>query len=270
MTDNMRYTARICVFPLFVLLALVLYGGPDVYAWSCKTHVFIAGQAGIPNPHAACFPDLARKENDALLGPFHWHNAAPGSVITPASIDRYGVSAGVYTREGLPSQSPLKIKVPHPAGVLYWKICDLYDALKGSAGWEYEYYLATIAHYAGDLSQPLHNFPSGSLPAADGKSYPEEGLWARKAHLDFDRALDLFLPFQEERDRATAAGAEVPGIASIHDLKREIAKVANASIALAGACYAEKRALTRQEALAQVSMSIALMKGIIAGTRERP
>jgi len=245
-------------------VALALAGVPDASSWTCKTHVFIATEAGIENPRATCFPDLSRKDNDGLLGPFHWHDPAPDAVITPAYIDHFSVTLGVYVREGSMPSSPVKIRVPHPAGVLYWKICDLYEMMKGSTGWEYEYYLTTIAHYVGDLSQPLHNFPSGSLPAADGRPYPEAGLWAKKAHHDFDAALDPYLPLREEQDKAMGVTAVPPEIASADDLKREISKIANASLALANACYAERRGLTKEEALTQVSMSIALLKAIMA------
>jgi hypothetical protein len=265
----LRHAIRKTLCPILAVFSLALAGSPDAWGWSCKTHVFIAEEAGIANPRAACFPDLSRKENDGLLGPFHWHNAAPDAVVSPDYIDRYPVSAGVYLREGSLPASPVKIRVPHPAGVLYWKICDLYQAMRASGGWEYEYYLAAIAHYVGDLSQPLHNFPSGTMPAADGKSYPEAGLWARKAHLDFDAALDPYLPLREAADKAVAADASAPEITSLNDLKLRISKVANASIALAAVCYAEKRTLTKNEALRQVSMSVALLKAIAAGKGNR-
>jgi hypothetical protein len=250
-------------------VVLIFITALDARAWTCKTHIFIAREAGITEPAAACFPDMTRKENDALLGPFHWHNPAPDAVVTAEYIERFGVSSEVFVKQDAYRAYSLSIKVPDPAGVLYWKICDLYGAMKGAGRWEHEYYLTVIAHYVGDLSQPLHNFPSGRIPAADGRSYPDVGIWAKSAHLSFDMALDPYLPLQAEEDRAIIDTASRPAVNSMTDLKREIARIANASLALANACYREKRGLTKKEALTQAAMSINLLKAVIEGTKSR-
>lgn len=57
-------------------------------------------------------------------------------------------------------------------------------------------------------------------------------------------------------------------ITSLDDLKMELAKIANSSIALANKCYYEKRIITKDEALRQVAMSVALLKGIIESTKK--
>ena len=219
------------------------------------------------DPQAACFPDLSRKENDSLLGPYHWHNAAPDTVVTPGYIDRYTVSEGLYAKAGAPESKTITIRVPDPAGVLYWKIVELYQHMKSSAGWEREYYLSNLAHYVGDLSQPLHNFPYGNQPAADGLVYGEAGRWAKNAHMDFDKALDPFLPLDEDSKTALAARMVHLEITSADDLRKEIAKIANESIALANKCYAEKRVVTKDEALKQVSLSISLLRALVRRVR---
>lgn len=252
----------------FLKLLAILILSANALGWSSKTHIFIAQEAGIKNPGAACFPDLSKKENDALLGPLHWHDASPKTTVTPEYIDQYQISEAEYVRLGNPQSKPIKIRVPDPAGVLYWKIMELYQAMKGAAGWEYDYYLTNIAHYVGDLSQPLHNYPYGSEPASDGKSYPEVGAWAKEHHWEFDDILESILPLDEKREKSFQAMTTTIQVKSTDDLKKEIAKIANSSIALANRCYSQKRIITQDEALKQVSMSVSLLKAIIDSTNK--
>lgn len=59
-----------------------------------------------------------------------------------------------------------------------------------------------------------------------------------------------------------------PQIKSIDDLKKEISKIANSSIALANKCYSEKRIITQDEALKKVAMSVSLLNAIIDSTKK--
>jgi len=251
---------------IVVLLILAFYG--NVLGWSCKTHTFIALEAGVKNPESACFPDVSKEENDDLLGPFHWHNAYPSATITPEYIDQYKVT-GKPIELDPSAKKKITIKVPDYSGVLYWKIVDLYQRMKGKTGWRYNYYLFNIAHYVGDLSMPLHNFPHGTTPASDGKSYSEVGNWAKENHGKFDSALDSSLPLKGEKREAFRNMVTPVQITSVDDIKAEICKVANASIALANKCYSEKRNMTKDEALRQVALSVSLLKGIIESTRKK-
>ncbi|MEM5800982.1 MAG: hypothetical protein QXD54_05430, partial [Candidatus Aenigmatarchaeota archaeon] len=200
-----------------ILIVLIFY--LKGFSWSCKTHIFIAQEAGIKNPEITCFPDLIMKENESLLGPFHWHNASPNTVVTPDYIDQYQIIEGMYIKLNSPESRPIKIKVPDPAGVLYWKILDLYQKMQKESGWKYDYYLANIAHYIGDLSQPLHNFPYKDLPASDGKPYPEIGFWAEKNHWEFDTVLDPYLPLDKKTRKIFENMITSIKIHSIEDLK---------------------------------------------------
>ena len=223
----------------------------------------------INNPQAACFPDLSKKENDPLLGPYHWHSASPNTLVTPDYIERFQINEDQYIKVGSPGSKPIKIKVPNPSGALYWKIIDLYQAMRRSTGWEYEYYLTNNAYYVGDLSQPLHNFPYGSEPASDGKSYPQVGTWAKQHHLEFDDILESSLPLDKKNEEKFQAMIQPVQINSIDDLKKELSKIANSSIALANKCYSEKRNITPDEALKQVALSVSLLRAIIDDTKNK-
>lgn len=232
----------------------------DACAWSCRTHAFIAAQAGMKNPEAACIPDAARNDNRSLLTPFHYHNAAPGTAVTPEYIKRHAVVQREYVPKDDPGGRPLSILVPHPSGVLYWKLVDLYKKI-GSAQYSFEYSYArmSIAHFIGDLSQPLHNYPHGNQRAADGKAYAEAGLWAKENHAAFDNRYDALLP----RLGPVAAIR----IDSEDDLMREVARMANAAIVLADRCYRDgRRAMTDEEAASQVAQSVSLLKAVLEST----
>lgn len=245
----------------------LLFCCSQAWGWSSETHMFIAEEAGLECPLTACFPDLSKKDNDALLGPFHWHNAAPTTVVDASYIDKFRVVQEPYVKRSSPESKSISIRVPHPAGVLYWEIIDLYKKLQGKNGWVREYYLANLSHYVADLSMPLHNFPHGKDPASDGLAYPEIGNWAQKNHGKFDGALDSWLPLTAARRQKFNQQLTPVTITSEAQLKAEVAKVANKSIALANKCYSEQqRPMTKDEALTQAAMSVSLLQAIVKST----
>lgn len=250
----------------FVMLLTLLSWTGLSHGWSCPTHSFIAHQAGLNSPENACIPDAARYDNYNLLVQFHYHNAAPGTVVTPQYIDQYIVSKKEYVPKADSGAKPVGIMVPAESGVLYWKIVDLYRKLKTTEfPAEYNYALMTISHLIGDLSQPLHNFPYMSEPASDGKVYPKEGAWAgpKEVHGAFDNRFDEIMPAIGK-----ARMVNKIKLASEDDLKREIAKIANDSIVLANKCYSEnQRGMKDEEVAAQVASSIVLLKAVISDTR---
>jgi len=250
-----------------VILLLWLPGAGSAWGWSSETHRFIAQQAGLKYPESACFPDASREENKDLLGPFHWHNAAPGTVVTPEYIDAFPILKESHLTQNYFKPKKLNIMVPHQVGALYARIVDLYNRMQGKKGWAYDYYLGTVAHFVGDLSQPLHNYPHGKSLASDGQKYPEQGQWSAHRHQRFDNALNRHLPLDAAGEQQFRALLTPITITSEADLKKEIAQIANSAITLANKCYAEKRDhLTKDEAFRQAALSVSLLKGIIEGT----
>ncbi len=231
------------------------------FGWSCKTHTFIADQAGMKNPEYACIPDEVRHENYNLMIQFHYHSAAPDAVVTPEYIQRYNVRTANVKDEG----NTISIKIPDRSGVLYWKILDLYNKMnkKGLQEFQYNYYLMSIAHFIGDLSQPLHNYPYGQKPAADGKIYESHGIWSAEKHGEFDYALDSAYPLSKEDMDYLLKKISIINIKNSDDLSREVANIANSSIALANTCFKEKRGMSRREALDRVAMSVSLLKAVL-------
>lgn len=254
----------------FVILSflLILIFFSTTYAWDCFTHAYIAKKAGIRIPEAACMPDIIRDENPDLLAPFHYHNAAPNTVITPEYIDNFKVKEeNVFI-----SEKSYKILVPHPAGVLYWKIVNLYEKMKSldktipDNALSYEYYLVSIAHYIGDLSQPLHNFPYGNSAAGDGVVYEREGNFNKEYHIKFDEAFSYYLKTSPEIHSKIDNSITHIKLNSQEDLKKEIAQIANSAIKIANKCFNENRLPVEEELINQIAHSISLLKAVIIST----
>ena len=249
------------------ILLLILLFYSNVEAWDCLTHAYLAKKAGIRVPEAACMPDVIRDENYELLAPMHYHNAAPNAIVTPEYIDKYSIKEVAVNADG----RTVKILLPHQAGVLYWKIVDLYEKMKSLDKRKnddrliYEYYLVSIAHYIGDLSQPLHNFPYGDSPSSDGKIYIEEGNFNKEYHTRFDEAFSVYFNNPKTEEKINKAIKEIK-ISNKQDLKYEISKIANSAINIANKCFKEKRMPTEEELIEQISWSISLLKAVIKST----
>jgi hypothetical protein len=244
---------------LLVFAALATITG-NAFAWSCKTHTFIADVAGMKNPEYACIPDAARYDNYNLLGQFHYHNAAPGTKVTAEYIEKFAVEKKEYVPKDKPDSKPVSIMVPNESGVLYWKIIELYKELKATKySSTYNWDRMSIAHFIGDLSQPLHNYPSGDEPASDGRVYSSVGAWSKASHASFDERFDKLAP----------RALDIPEIKidSENDLRKEVSKIANASIDLANLCYKEQgRMMKDDEVTSQVVSSIALLRAVLKNT----
>ncbi|MCS7164068.1 MAG: hypothetical protein NZ845_03605 [Thermodesulfovibrio sp.] len=257
---------RIRLVILQFLLILILFS--KAYCWDCFTHAYIAKKSGVRIPEAACMPDIIRNENYELFAPFHYHSASPDTVVTPDYIDKFSVKE----ENVLISGKIYRIKVPHPAGALYWKIVDLYEKMKSLDKTKpedllsYEYYLFSIAHYIGDLSQPLHNFPYGNSPASDGNIYEREGSFNKEYHTKFDEAFTYYLKTSPETQTKIDKSIKHINLSSTEDLKKEIAEIANSAIKIAKKCFAENRLPTEQELITQISWSISLLKAVIKST----
>ncbi len=249
---------------LAVVLCAALLIPVSGYGWTCRTHMYIAKQAGMKNPEYACIPDASRHDNYRLLLPFHYHNAAPDAVVDSAYIDRYAVIEALYVPKTEPGGRPIKIMVPHEAGVLYWKIIELYRKLKTTeARADYDYAVMCMAHFIGDLAQPLHNYPHGAEPAGDGKVYREIGRWASSVHDAFDGRFDAV--------ENPVMKIKAITIASEEDLRREVAMLANESIALAKRCYNDdplkRRRMTDAEVTARIEDAVSLLRAVLADCR---
>jgi hypothetical protein len=259
---------------------LVLVFSGTVFGWSAETHIFIAKEAfkgisktsGIDiviHPEYAVCPDTCNEENKDAVYPLHFYDAPPDAEIDSEYIDQHIEWIYVKLFPFLEDKNQILIKVPNKSGALYWEVLELYKDMrdqkeKGKS----VYYYSTIAHFIGDLSQPLHNFPYKETPASDGNVYKEEGNWAtektgtnRDRHKDFDGAFDKFINEKDGAKDFENYGCSIT-INSLDDLKVEVSRIANSSLRIANECYKHKRDMNNEEAFGQVGMSISLLRAV--------
>lgn len=96
----------------------------------------------------------------------------------------------------------------------------------------------------GDLSQPLHNI--------------EHDAFNQKYHRDVDGVIN-----DEVLDNLDKIKIYPIRIGSEEDLAKEVARIANLSIALGYKLEDENRILTKEEAYQQIGHSASLFKGIL-------
>ncbi len=249
-------------------LLLILFFLTNSYAWDCKTHAYIAKKAGVRIPEAACMPDIIRDELYDLFEPLHYHDAAPDTEVTPEYIDKFKIKETMVNID----EKNYRLEIPHPTGVLYWKIVELYNKMKSldkskiDNALAYEYYLFSIAHFIGDLSQPLHNFPYGNKQASDGKVYAKEGSFNKEYHLKFDEAFSNYLSKYPNINNKIDRALRQIQLNSTEDIKKEISEIANSAIKIANKCFNENRLPSEEELIHQISLSISLLKAIIIST----
>ena len=218
----------------FVLL-IVMTCCHSSWAWHDETHVAIAKAAGYAKWFNATGADMIKVKARSIEKRNHYVNNPRGTTVTPTQI-----YAQVVKYNG----------TDDPVGHLYGAIiASIRDYVRITKTGKYaEYHLAFAAHYIGDLSQPLHNTLYNDFN--------------RTNHGKFDGMINKDV--LENVDRITVYDIH---IASEEDLVREIARIANLSMAIGYMLEDEKRMLTKQEAYAQVSHSVSLFKAVLKYVR---
>lgn len=220
--------ALLCLF-----LAAAAY--PSAAAgWFDETHLAVAKVAGYYKWFNAAAPDVAKIKAGDREGHNHFVNNPRGAVVTPETVF---AQAEKYNQ-------------PDPAGHLYGAIvASVRDYIRQKQKGRYgEYHLAYACHYIGDLSQPLHH-----------TLYDE---YNREHHLNTDGVVN-----DEVLGRLDRITVYPIDIRSERDLAREIARIANLSMALGYRLRDEGRLLGREEAYRQLSHSASLLKAVLEYAR---
>jgi hypothetical protein len=199
-------------------------------AWFDETHLTIAKVGGYQKWFNAAGPDVAKMKMGDKEGHNHFVNNPRGRVVTPemvlAQVERYNQ----------------KVPVGHLYGAIIASIRDYIEAKK--KGRYPEYHLAYCAHYIGDLSQPLH-----SILYSD---------YNRRNHGKTDGVINDGI-----LDNLEAIKVYDIEIKTEADLVREIARIANLSMALGYKLEDEGRILSREEAYQQISHSASLFRAVL-------
>jgi hypothetical protein len=199
-------------------------------AWFDETHIAVAKGAGYVKWFNACGPDMIKVKLGEREANNHYANNPRGRVVTPEMVMAQAERYDQLDEQG------------HVYGAI---IASLRNYIKVKKEGKYaEYHLAFCAHYVGDLSQPLHNTEYDAFnkmydKAVDG-TVNDEVL----KHLDKIKIYPVTI---------TSEG----------DLAKEIARIANLSMALGYRLEDENRLLTKEEAYRQLSYSSSLFKAIL-------
>jgi hypothetical protein len=202
-------------------------------AWHDETHLAVAKAAGYEKWYNAAGPDMAKLKAGEIEQHNHYVNNPPETTVTPkmvmAQVHRYNTV--------------------DPTGHLYGAIIAAirnYVAAKATGKYG-EYHLAFAAHYLADLSMPLHNVPYDDFN--------------KKNHAAMDGIVNADILDHLERIRIYPVTVRSEG-----DLAKEIARVANLSIALGRKLATEDRLPTVEEAYQQLGHSASVLRAVLEWT----
>ena len=190
----------------------------------------MAKAAGYPKWFNSAGPDMIRVKMGNREGHNHFVNNPRGTSISSEMVI---AQVGKYNRVD-------------PGGHLYGAIIrSTRDYVREKKEGKYaQYHLAFCAHYVGDLSQPLHNI--------------EHTAFNRKYHRDVDGIINDEILNNLDKIKIYAIKID-----SEEDLIKEVARIANLSMALGYKLQDENRLLTKDEAYVQIGHSASLFKAIL-------
>lgn len=214
-----------------ILLCLLAAGPNPALAWHDETHVSIAKAAGYRKWFNATGADQIKVKARRIEGTNHYVNNPRGTVVTARMVLQ---QAKKYNQTG------------DDKGHLYGAIiASVRDYIRVKKTGKYgEYHLAFAAHYIGDLSMPLHNTLYNT--------------YNRTNHKKTDATIN-----DEVLENLAKIKIYDIVIATEADLAREIARIANLSMALGYRLEDEGRLLTAEEAYVQISHSASLFKAVL-------
>jgi hypothetical protein len=199
-------------------------------AWFDETHMAIAKVAGYHKWFNAAGPDVAKLKMGDKEGHNHFVNNPRGTVVTPemilTQVERYNQ----------------KDPVGHLYGAIIASVRDYIEFKK--KGRYAEYQLAYCAHYIGDLSQPLHSM-----------LYDE---YNERNHTKTDGVINEGI--LDNLDKIKVYPVEIN---TEEELTKEIARIANLSMALGYKMEDADRILSKEEAYQQISHSASLFKAVL-------
>jgi hypothetical protein len=189
---------------------------PDLSnAWFDETHVAIAKAAGYPKWFNACGLDMIRVKMGNEEGHNHFVNNPRETLVTSEMV-----------MGQVPKYNQIDFH-GHLCGAI---ISSLRDYRRDKKEGQYaEYHLAFCAHYVADLSQPLHNI--------------ENTPFNRKYHKGIDGIINDEVLNNLEKIKIYPIKIETEA-----DLIKEVARIANLSMALGYKIQEEDRLLTKDEA----------------------
>ena len=216
---------------MFYTSVLVLLFCGVSTAWNDETHMAIGKAAGYHKWYNAAGADMTKIKAGKIEGNNHFVNNPPDTRVTPEMV-----------MEQVERYNDANDKDGHLYGAVVGSLRNYMESVRKK---KYkEYHLAFCLHYIGDLSMPLHNTIMNAFN--------------RKNHITIDGIINHNVLNNINRIELYPII-----INSEEDLAKEIARIANLSIALGYRIEQENRLLTEDEAYEQIGHSASLFKAVL-------
>ncbi len=220
----------------FIFISFIIANPSTALGWHDETHLAVAKAAGYNKWYNAVGADIAKIKAGSTEPYNHYFDNDNNVEVTPeivlSQVNKYN------NRED---------KEGHLYGAI---IASLREYKKTVEAGKYpEYHIAFCAHYAGDLSQPLHNTPYDDF----NKTHHviNDGLVENEVLKNVARIEKNMYPINLNPKHFE------------EDLSREIARIANLSRKLGHKLRTENRDMTKEEAYIQLGHSASLLKAIL-------
>lgn len=235
MKGYIKKTSLICLAAFFIVSAIL--SGVAAYAWHDETHLAVAKAAGYKKWYNAAGADIAKIKAGNIESFNHYFNFPGNDAITPGSV----------------LNQAEKYNDPEDnSGHLYGAIiAAVREYEKTSKQGKYaSYHIAYLAHYIGDLSQPLHNMPYDDFNRARHKT--NDGIVEDEALANMQKIKKHMYPLE-----LSCGDFE-------KELSREIARIANSAARLGWKLRSENRDMSKTEAYIQLGESASLLRAALA------
>jgi hypothetical protein len=233
--NNFGMYSRFCCLLLFAV-CVVLASHGVASAWHDQTHLAIARAAGFRTWYNSAGADIAKERAGDMEKYNHFVDLEDDEVVSPT----------------LPLEQAMLANDPKDTkGHLYGAIIATIRDYKQSASQaKYsEYHLAYLAHYIGDLSQPLHNY--------------KYDFFNKTHHVAFDGIVENDFNVLIPEIKRYMEDVTISKVCLERDVAREVSKIANISHQLAMRLCKENRSITKDEAYRQLALSASLLRAIL-------
>ena len=221
---------------IFLLNLFIVTNLSIAFGWHDETHLAVAKAAGYSKWYNAVGADITKTKAGSIEFYNHYFNNNNNVEVNPemvlSQVNKYN------NRED---------KEGHLYGAI---IASLRGYKKTVEAGKYpEYHIAFCAHYAGDLSQPLHNTPYDDFNKTH--HVVNDGLVENEVLKNIARIEKNMYPVNLNPKHFE------------EDLLREITRIANLSRTLGYKLRTENRDMTREEVYIQLGHSASLLKAIL-------
>lgn len=215
---------------------MLLSAASTAQAWNDNTHLAISRAAGYEKWYNSAAADAAKIKAGLVEEQNHYSNIPLNVLINRTIVLQQVTKYNSNTDTG-----------GHLYGAILGALLTYIDdtGMKKYA----DYSLAYMAHYIGDLSQPLHNM--------------EYNKFNKNMHLQCDEIVDSEVQGNIAEIQKNMYLVTIRKQLFQEDIADAISHVANESRILAKQLEIEKRPLTKREAYKQLGHSASLLKGIL-------